>query len=297
VARRLAFGALLVLGALGALVVLGGPGGGVVPTLRPDLDAETLLALGPQQPFAKPDPTGTSGAGGCSVVHHAGGVRVGSGTQAPCAHLYRTGVPAFENTIGIAQDAAVFFLGVKEDAAGNPHSQILRSTDAGRSWQNVSPLIAGQDAHGTTEDPYLYVDPRTSRVFDDDLVPPCHMVSFTDDGGSTWSPVALTGPGFVGEGAQVMRAVVTSSSSLVVVGNQGPQGDHDGAVWTSDDGEKWAWAWDLSAVRSALDGAADQSMRAVVVYRRHGISLLAFGVTRQGDSEDAQVWTATDPSS
>jgi hypothetical protein len=122
-------------------------------------------------------------------------------------------------------------------------------------------------------------------------------VWISEDDGTTWSPVALTGPGFVGEGAQVMRAVVTSSSSLVGVGNQGPQGDHDGAVWTSDDGEEWAWAWDPSAVRSALDGAADQSMRAVVVYRRHGISLLAFGVTRQGESEDAQVWTATDPSS
>jgi hypothetical protein len=34
-----------------------------------------------------------------------------------------------------------------------------------------------------------------------------------------------------------------------------------------------------------------------VVYRRHGISLLAFGVTHQGENEDAQVWTATDPSS
>jgi serine/threonine-protein kinase len=122
-------------------------------------------------------------------------------------------------------------------------------------------------------------------------------VWISDDGGTTWGPVALTGPELVGEGAQVMRAVVSSSGSLVAVGSQGPKDDLDGAVWTSDDGVEWVWAWDPSAAGSALDGATDQSMRAVVVYRRHGFSLLAFGVTLQGEAEDAQVWTATDPSS
>jgi serine/threonine protein kinase len=163
-----------------------------------------------------------------------------------------------------------------------PGHEVMRDLETGPGG---SPLVAV----GCQDEPYP-CDAKQSTTSD-------AAVWISEDDGTTWSPVALTGPGFVGEGAQVMRAVVTSSSSLVGVGNQGPQGDHDGAVWTSDDGEEWAWAWDPSAVRSALDGAADQSMRAVVVYRRHGISLLAFGVTRQGESEDAQVWTATDPSS
>ncbi len=177
----------LVLGLLLGVLLLAGADGRLARELRADLDPDTLLALGPQLPFAKPDPTGASGAGGCSVAHHAGGARVGTGTRPPCARLYRTGVTAFETTLGIDADGTVFFNGLTEDAVGNGHSQVLRSTYGGRSWQLVTPLIAGQDAHGTTEDPYLYLDPRTSRVFDDDLVEPCHMLSFTDDGGETWT--------------------------------------------------------------------------------------------------------------
>src|SRR5207247_680326 len=79
-----------------ALLAVGGSCGRLAPQARLDLDPNALLALGPQLPFPKADPTGAAGAGGCSVLHYTGGISAASGTRPPCARLYRTGYTAFE---------------------------------------------------------------------------------------------------------------------------------------------------------------------------------------------------------
>jgi hypothetical protein len=43
---------------------------------------------------------------------------------------------------------------------------------------------------------------------------------------------------------------------------------------------------------TALGGRGDQSLRAIVVYRRHEIALFAFGVTQDEDTLDGGVWGA-----
>jgi hypothetical protein len=51
----------------------------------------------------------------------------------------------------------------------------------------VSPRVGGQLVHARSADPYLYVDPRTGRVFHNDMLSPCYLTSTSDDGGQTWA--------------------------------------------------------------------------------------------------------------
>lgn len=98
--------------------------------------------------------------------------------------LYRTGTNAIEPTLGIDGRGRVFFIGV--DGAQWPAfpTQTVVTSDAGRTWDDVTPPPP-QD-HVTTEDPYLYVDEATGRVFSTDFMLPCTAVSRTDDAGGTW---------------------------------------------------------------------------------------------------------------
>jgi hypothetical protein len=42
-----------------------------------------------------------------------------------------------------------------------------------------------------------------------------------------------------------------------------------------------------------LGGPGNQSLRALVVFGAGGIAMLGFGVTNEGDVEDARIWRAT----
>lgn len=63
---------------------------------------------------------------------------------------------------------------------------VLR-TKTGASFQDVGPQAGGQSTHQYTEDPYLYVDPKTGRIFNNDLLFPCQQTTMSDDGGKSWS--------------------------------------------------------------------------------------------------------------
>ncbi len=131
---------------------------------------------------AKSDPTGQTDSGGTAVTHRAGGIEITSGAavkKAPDARVYRTGHGAWEPTMGITKKGNVFI------NADGP--SIIGSTNEGASWKTVF------DGHFTTADPYMYVDPATSRIFANDLVPPCHLVSFSDDEGKTWTTAPPAG--------------------------------------------------------------------------------------------------------
>ena len=85
------------------------------------------------------------------------------------------GRQAAEPTIGVDQRGRVFYPASTFDAlpSSSPRNQahtVLMSTgDEGRHWRSVQPKIAGQDAHPASLDPYVYVDPKTGRIFDIDL--------------------------------------------------------------------------------------------------------------------------------
>lgn len=106
-----------------------------------------------------------------AVSHYPGGVAA----KAPAVRveLYRTGFKgAGEPTIGVTKDGVVF---------SDVMEKVVASRDQGRTWKDVSP------GHPVTIDPYLYVDPVTSRVYKSDLLATCQALSWSDDRGATWT--------------------------------------------------------------------------------------------------------------
>ncbi|MGB8650958.1 MAG: sialidase family protein [Mycobacteriales bacterium] len=111
----------------------------------------------------------------------------------------RIGRKAAEPTIGVTKEGNAFITAADFDglSPATPRTLIYSSTDGNSSWHDVSPLVAGQPIPPTTADPYLYVDPDTGRVFNDDLTAACSFLQWSDDQGRTWShgnPAACESP-------------------------------------------------------------------------------------------------------
>jgi hypothetical protein len=123
-------------------------------------------------------------------IHQAGAVPIATSTDVhPC--LVETGFRAFEPTLGIGPDGALFVDAFTADPVRDAPAfpEVVRTTDHGTTWERVSPQLAGTNSHPTSEDPYLYVDKDTGRVFSIDLLPTimCAEISFSDDAGTTWT--------------------------------------------------------------------------------------------------------------
>ncbi|MGH2806755.1 MAG: sialidase family protein [Actinomycetota bacterium] len=159
-----------------------------------DLSEDYLARLGSEVLIQnEADPSGRAGSGGRAVVHRPGGERIPAPdlvSKAPDPRLYRTGAPSFEPTLGVTKSGTIFFNGfvAGADHLGRPAEisppQVLASFDDGATWKTVF------QEHPFTADPYLYVDPDTSRVFTNNYGPPCHFISFSDDGGKEWSQLS-----------------------------------------------------------------------------------------------------------
>ncbi len=124
-------------------------------------------------------------SGGRGVAHFADGVRASANNE-PTACLYRTGFHAAEPTLGVTKEGTVYYQTLDADAWPAFPVQVIRSKDEGRTWDDVSPKLGPAHRHFYTEDPYIYVDEDTGRVFTADYLLPCSELSYTDDGGTTW---------------------------------------------------------------------------------------------------------------
>lgn len=135
-------------------------------------------------------------AGGPAVAHHAGGGPISAPRitrSVPRPHLFPVGHNASEPTLGVTEDDEVFYTAFKT----NTRIEVLKSADDGKSWDVVSPSFAGaRNAQLLSLDPYLYVDPRTNRVYTIDLTVACSYLSYTDDRGESWvtNPLACGRP-------------------------------------------------------------------------------------------------------
>jgi hypothetical protein len=111
----------------------------------------------------------------------------------------KIGRKAAEPTIGVTKQGNAFITAADFDglSPATPRTLIYSSSDGDTSWHNVSPLVAGQPTPPTTADPYLYVDPDTGRIFNDDLTAACSFLQWSDDEGKTWqagNPLACESP-------------------------------------------------------------------------------------------------------
>jgi hypothetical protein len=145
-----------------------------------------------------------------AVAHSAGGKRVSAG-HLPQPKMYRLGHGAGEPTLGITRKGEIFVTassGCVTSCAGSEEALqtvapggrvIFKSKDKGKTWLDVTPGVPGAaSTHAFSMDPYMFVDqtPDGSRVFDVDLTVACSELSYSDDGGASWttSPVACGEP-------------------------------------------------------------------------------------------------------
>ena len=100
------------------------------------------------------------------------------------------GEKTFEPTMGAAPDGSLWFSTTPgSGVAVGFGASISRSTDGGATWADAGrAAIAGERVPLETNDPYIYVDPGTGRVFEFHMQPIllCATLSWSDDGGSTW---------------------------------------------------------------------------------------------------------------
>lgn len=122
---------------------------------------------------------GTTLAGTELVTHLARGRRAKDASGG--SRMIYTGTNAIEPTLGFDKRGNLFYQGARLGEL--PIPIVVVSRDQGRSWDEITP-----QTHTHTQDPMLYVDPRTSRVFVADLTfAACTTVSHSDDVGQSWT--------------------------------------------------------------------------------------------------------------
>lgn len=107
------------------------------------------------------------------------------------ASLLDLGAEAFEPTLGVNAAGTLFYAALDGRGPGIGYAPtVLRSRDNGATWEDASPrLPTGHVAPPETNDPYLYVDPATGRVFQFAMAPilVCAVLSWSDDEGDSWT--------------------------------------------------------------------------------------------------------------
>ena len=106
--------------------------------------------------------------------------------------LRALGTPAFEPTLGVDSKGAIYFATADggEGVAIGYRPGVWKTEDGGLTWTDVTPTLpTGHAAPPETNDPFVYVDPATDRIFQFAMAPilVCSVLSWSDDGGQSWT--------------------------------------------------------------------------------------------------------------
>ena len=144
--------------------------------------------------FRSSDPTGRALSGARTTAHRANGRRAPAAVpqRGSDMRVFYTGELAAEPTIGVDRERNVFVDALDRDQ-GVVQWPVLRSSDGGKTWDDVTPMVGSSRRHPTGQDGMLYVDKDTGRVFMTDFLVPCTPVAFSDDGGETWGAGSACG--------------------------------------------------------------------------------------------------------
>lgn len=129
------------------------------------------------------------GRSGGVVAHRAG--RLVDAPGSPRAEYLTTGFTAAEPTLGVDASGNLFYVGMVLDPVGMLQSAPLRSRDGGRTWEPMDILVPGTEWENKTQDPFLYVDKDTGRVFNADFIMAGTVASWSDDQGKTWAQTSI----------------------------------------------------------------------------------------------------------
>lgn len=121
-------------------------------------------------------------------------VALGSGAAAgrgnPKGTAFNIGFETFEPTIAATANGNLYFsITPTSGVAVGWDASIAKSEDGGESWTDVGPRTVGdRSMPPETNDPYIYADPATGRIFTFHMSPilTCSIMSWSDDGGESW---------------------------------------------------------------------------------------------------------------
>ena len=159
---------------------------------RPSVPLLAVLALvAAALPLSLAEAQDPSQPVGNATVAYQPGAYVG-GVATPSTPVTYEGEPLAVRTTSIGGEAGEPTLGVTTDgtayyaALQGPGTNVLRSSDGGLTWADVSPMVGPVKMPPATLDPYVWVDEETGRVFNVELSVACSTVSYSDDRGGSW---------------------------------------------------------------------------------------------------------------
>jgi serine/threonine protein kinase len=187
-----------------------------------------------------------------------------------------------------------------EYATDGSYDGAIWTSPDGLDWSRADPAMFDETGHqlikgivgGTRGLPLVAVGCEDDTQRCDIAGQESDAAVWTSDDGERWTKAEPEDEWLVGPGVQTMYGISRQGETFIAVGARTAEtGDLDGAVWTSADGESWAFQHRPTFKVRELGGSPDdQTIRALTPFHGKDLSFVAVGVTDDGSDQDEIVW-------